>query len=283
MVIRRPFFSGSWYPASAKSCQSEIEGFLEEGKKWKAQVETPVGGIVPHAGWAYSGSLACNVIHRLKGDSPVDLAVIFGMHLHSHSSALIMAAGGWQTPFGPLSIDAAVVEALAQRESFRVQSPESFPEDNTIELQLPFIKFFFPEAKLVAVGVPPNPHALTIGAAAAEIATGLGRCVRVIGSTDLTHYGQAYGFMPRGVGPGAADWVRGENDARVIERMRALDADGVLAVAAARQNACCAGAAAAAIAAARHLGARQAETVAYTTSYDKHPSDSFVGYVGMVF
>ena len=42
-------------------------------------------------------------------------------------------------------------------------------------------------------------------------------------------------------------------------------------------------AAATAIAAAKHLGAEKAETIAYSTSYDKSPGDSFVGYVGVVF
>jgi AmmeMemoRadiSam system protein B len=51
----------------------------------------------------------------------------------------------------------------------------------------------------------------------------------------------------------------------------------------ARQNACCAGAAATAIEAAKHLGADRAESIAYATSYDKSPGDSFVGYVGIVF
>ena len=48
-------------------------------------------------------------------------------------------------------------------------------------------------------------------------------------------------------------------------------------------NACCAGAAATAIEAAKHLGADRAESIAYATSYDKSPGDSFVGYVGIVF
>jgi hypothetical protein len=51
----------------------------------------------------------------------------------------------------------------------------------------------------------------------------------------------------------------------------------------ASQNACCAGAAATAIQAAKHLGADRAESIAYASSYDKNPSDSFVGYVGIVF
>ena len=49
------------------------------------------------------------------------------------------------------------------------------------------------------------------------------------------------------------------------------------------QNACCAGAAATAIASGKHLGASKAEIIAYTTSYDNSPGDSFVGYVGIVF
>jgi AmmeMemoRadiSam system protein B len=48
-------------------------------------------------------------------------------------------------------------------------------------------------------------------------------------------------------------------------------------------NACCAGAAATAISAAKELRASRAELVTYTTSYDISPSDSFVGYAGIIF
>jgi AmmeMemoRadiSam system protein B len=62
-----------------------------------------------------------------------------------------------------------------------------------------------------------------------------------------------------------------------------MDAEKVISEALASQNACCAGAAATAIETARHLGADRAESIAYATSYDKSPGDSFVGYVGIVF
>ena len=32
----------------------------------------------------------------------------------------------------------------------------------------------------------------------------------------------------------------------------------------------------------KHLGAKQADELAYATSYDKSPGESFVGYVGIV-
>jgi len=107
--------------------------------------------------------------------------------------------------------------------------------------------------------------------------------VKVIGSTDLTHYGYNYGFTSKGTGKEAVDWVRNENDRRVIDAMLALEPEQVIAEARANQNACCAGAAATAIEAGKHLGADCADTIAYATSYDKSPGDSFVGYVGIVF
>ena len=69
----------------------------------------------------------------------------------------------------------------------------------------------------------------------------------------------------------------------MIDTMMAMEPQQVISEALANQNACCAGAAATAIAAGKALGAEKAETIAYATSYDKSPGDSFVGYVGIVF
>ena len=107
--------------------------------------------------------------------------------------------------------------------------------------------------------------------------------MKVLGSTDLTHYGHNYGFAPKGTGSNAVDWVKNQNDQRVIDALLALEPERVIQEATANQNACCAGAAATAISAGKALGASQADTIDYTTSYDKSPSDSFVGYVGIVF
>ena len=62
-----------------------------------------------------------------------------------------------------------------------------------------------------------------------------------------------------------------------------MDSERVTTEALNRQNACCPGAAAGAVEAVRRLGATRAETLAYATSYDKTPGDSFVGYVGILF
>ena len=122
-----------------------------------------------------------------------------------------------------------------------------------------------------------------MGKTVVDLSKRLGLQVKVIGSTDLTHYGPNYGFMSHGRGASAVAWVQNENDRRVIDAMLTMDPEKVIKEATANQNACCSGAAATAIAAAKALGAKQAETIAYAPSHDKSPGDSFVGYVGIVF
>lgn len=283
MKLRRAIFAGSWYPESAAGCEKEIKKFLKLAKFKPDLKRKLVGGIVPHAGWYFSGSIACNVIQSLREETTPDAIVIFGMHLHSGSPCYIMTEGAWETPFGEIEIEKTIAGELTQRFDFSIESSDAFIQDNTIELQLPFIKYFFDDVKIVPIGVPPVKKSLEIGKAVADISKELGLRIKVIGSTDLTHYGLNYGFMPEGTGPEAVDWVRNENDRRIIDAMLALDPVRVISEAERRHNACCPGAAATAIAAGKQLGAERAESIVYSTSYDKSPGDSFVGYVGIVF
>jgi AmmeMemoRadiSam system protein B len=205
------------------------------------------------------------------------------MHLHPNSPAYIMKEGAWETPFGELEIEADFASALAIQFPFQVETADNYLQDNTIEVQLPFIKYFFNSTKIVPMGVPPRTTSLGIGKAVAEISRQYGVSIRVIGSTDLTHYGNNYGFIPKGTGLSAVDWVKHNNDKRIIDLMLDMNPDEVIREALTQQNACCSGAAATAIAAAKQLGSQKAYAIAYANSYDKQPAESFVGYTGIVF
>jgi MEMO1 family protein len=284
MKIRTAMFAGSWYPDNPKACEKQIKVFLEEGQKTRPSADRQwIGGIVPHAGWYFSGSIACNVIYCLTFGEQPDVIALFGMHLHPNSNRYITKTGAFETPFGDLAIAYDLSRQLTQKFQFNLETTERFTPDNTIELQLPFIKYFFPDVQIVHVGVPPHPSSLEVGRSLAALASESGTRLKVIGSTDLTHYGANYGFTPKGSGPLALEWVSEENDRRVIDRIVNMDAKGVLEEGLAHQNACCAGAAATAIFTAETLGAKTAKSFAYTTSHAKSPGDSFVGYVGVVF
>jgi hypothetical protein len=194
-----------------------------------------------------------------------------------------MTEGSWATPLGDLEIDQELGKKLIAEFPFVVESVTRYDEDNTIEVQLPFIKHYFPEVKILPLGVPPVLESLTVGERAVGICRELGRKAIVLGSTDLTHYGYTYGYTPKGIGKVALDWVKNENDRRVVDLILNMDAEEVIRESLSHHNACCSGAVATAIAAAKALGARQAHKLLYSTSYDVRPDNSFVGYVGVVF
>jgi len=281
--VRRADFAGSWYPGEESECRMAIERFLDPELPCPDTWGDIVGGIVPHAGWVFSGKIACNVIKCLSVQDGPDTCIIFGRHLHSASGNFIMKEGRWATPLGELDVDVEIAAQLTAEFPFDVETTSRYDQDNTIEVQLPFIKHSFPEIKIVPIGLPPNPVSLKIAKRAAEITKDMGRRTIVLGSTDLTHYGYNYGFMPKGTGEEAVEWVKRVNDRRAVDLIVDMDENSVIDESFENHNICCPGAVAAAIVAARELGAVKAKQMIYSTSYDLRPDSSFVGYVGIVF
>ena len=280
--VRSADFAGAWYPGKERDCRKAIESYSEESFPCPGEGYA-VGGIVPHAGWFYSGKIACNVIKCLKQEEEPETCILMGRHLHPGSDNFIMKQGKWATPLGELEIDAELAGKLESEFSFTIETTSRYEQDNTIELQLPFIKYFFPNTRIVPLGLPPRAASLEIARRAAEISKDIGRRTIVLGSTDLTHYGYNYGYTPEGVGEEALQWVKNVNDKRAVDLMLKMDAPEVIEESLRNHNACCGGAAGAAIVSAREFGARRAEKIVYSTSYDIRPDNSFVGYVGILF
>ncbi|MGA1791587.1 MAG: AmmeMemoRadiSam system protein B [bacterium] len=284
METRRSDFAGSWYPGTEKECRRAIEGFIQENIPCPQNGRKRVGGIVPHAGWYYSGKLACNVIQCLvQEDNKPDTFIIFGRHLRPGSGNFIMEKGMWVTPLGEIEIDQDLSQRLISEFSFQIETASRYEPDNTIELQLPFIQFFFPGVKIVPVGVPPTMTSLKIGTRTAEISQESNKKIMILGSTDLTHYGYNYGFTPKGIGEKAVRWVKEENDKKIVNLMLDMHAEEIIHESLKNYNSCCSGAVATAITAMKQLGSKKGDLIEYTTSYAVRPDTSFVGYVGMVF
>ena len=280
--MREPDFAGAWYPDEKAKVLRTIKEFAEKAKAPKAKGEL-VGGIVPHAGWYYSGRLAANVVKALSERSKPDTVVVFGTHMSPGMRPAILKEGDWWTPLGMLPVDVEMVEPLVKKFKFDIETPEHHDSDNTIELQMPFIKHYFPNVKVLTMSAPPSDVSFQIAEEVAAVAKALKRKLVVIGSTDLTHYGPNYGLMPKGVGKEAVKWVKEVNDKKVIDLMMALDDVKVREEALDSHNACCMGAASTAIHLGKLLGAKKGELLDYYTSYDVDPASSFVGYAGIVF
>jgi AmmeMemoRadiSam system protein B len=102
----------------------------------------------------------------------------------------------------------------------------------------------------------------------------------------MTHYGTRFGFCPHGLGKPSLQWVKQENDRKMIELMTGLAEDKVVDEAMENQNACGSGAIAATLAFAKEKGKSKGVLLDYTTSWDVFPEreiDNFVGYSAVVF
>jgi len=281
MSLRKRILPRGWYPFDERDCRREIESNVEGWSPPPSFSGGGTGGIVPHAGWYFSGKLAARVFFSLKSKGKVDVVVLYGGHLGPDNLPQIVTEEEWETPLGNIKIHTDFVKSLTKRIDSRKESSSSV--DNTMEVQLAMVKYFFPEAKLLAIRSPSSLRADALGKEVAEIAQSEGISIVAIGSTDLTHYGPNYGFMTKGIGPSAVEWVKKENDKGFIDQALKMDAAGLLKHAGENDSACSAGAAASAMATCKALGAAKGILLDYYTSYDIMPDDSFVGYAGIVY
>jgi AmmeMemoRadiSam system protein B len=158
--------------------------------------------------------------------------------------------------------------------------------DNTVEIQLPLVRYFFPRTKLLWLRLGADMEAFKTGQELARVAKNLGRKLVVLGSTDLTHYGPNYDFSPQGLGAAALQWVREVNDAAFIQAVLSEKAGDILARAQTDRSACSAGAVLAALGFAHTQAAATPELLGYATSAEAGSGeiryaavpDSFVGY-----
>ncbi|MDY0132037.1 MAG: AmmeMemoRadiSam system protein B [Desulforegulaceae bacterium] len=278
MDKRKGVLRGTWYPDTKEECEEFISSF-----KKRAQISEKIyGGIVPHAGWYFSGETAAMIIEALSLMKP-DLVIVFGMHLPKNSKIRIMTKAGYETPFGDLPVCESLVKSIGDKFDFIAETPHDFQPDNTIEVQLPFIRHFMGEVEVFCCGLPPEKSSYEFGRFIGEKAVELGKNPIVIGSTDLTHYGPSYGYMPYGKAEKAYEKVKNENDKRMINLIEEMDYSGVLLDSEKNMNACCSGAVAGAIGCAEVLGAKKGYCLDYSNSYEKTKSDSFVGYAGICF
>lgn len=291
METRKPVVAGQFYPSGADECINEINECLMDRPLPADLPEVIVAGIVPHAGWIFSGSLAAMVFNSIKQvHENVDTFIIFGAVHSPVNQAVVYDAGYWSTPLGQAMIDTELADQILKSTDLAIANRRAHSTEHSIEVQVPFIQHLFKDAKIVPIMVPPVPDAMEIGTTAAKIVkNNEDKKIICIGSTDLTHYGPRYGFNPQGTGEQGIKWAKEVNDQKFIDAAVALDTDKLINESGRNYSSCGPGAAAAAIQAAKELGSQKGRLLAHTHSteimmkkYGQSSSES-VGYAAMIF
>jgi AmmeMemoRadiSam system protein B len=284
-LTRGPAVAGQFYEADRAAVLEDIETCTGR-YRLPADLKPLVGGIVPHAGWVFSGPTAGKVFRALAAGAPGTYVLFGAVHRAGIAKASVYPAGKWVTPLGECLVDESLAsELLRTAPDLLTASPEAHRGEHSIEVQVPFIQALSPQARIVPVAVPMMGAATEVGRAVAAVIKAWKGPVTCVASTDLTHYGLDYGGASRGPLTTAMPWMRA-NDARIIRLAEELLAEEIVPEAEEHGNACGAGAMAAATAAASALGAARGRVLEYTTSADvteDYRGSHAVGYVGIVF
>lgn len=291
MLARQAVVAGQFYGGSEKQCLAEVEeclGAIEVPAGLKDEI---VGGVVPHAGWVFSGDLAGLVFSAIKKVHPkVDTFLIFGAsHRYSGREGVVYDKGSWETPLGIIDIDEELAGQIAELNGVKADK-NAHRDEHSIEVQVPFIQYLFPEAKIVPVIVPSFGFDIKPGNEIASIVSKLkGKKVVCIASTDLTHYGPRYGFCPEGVGADAIRWAKEVNDVEFINLALNLEAEKLFAAALKKSSACGPGAVAMLVSVVKGLGKKEGVLLGHTHSNEVlekkygQSSQESVGYAAIVY
>ncbi|PIY60562.1 AmmeMemoRadiSam system protein B, partial [Candidatus Woesearchaeota archaeon CG_4_10_14_0_8_um_filter_47_5] len=158
------------------------------------------GAIVPHAGYFFSGPCAAWVHKEIAESAFPDTFLIIGTNHTGFPSHATMKMN-WETPFGIVRTDDELIRLLVEKAGM-VNDEHAFENEHSIEVQLPFLQFANKDL-LGKLRIAPlilghrvlydvKALALTLQ----ECIMDLGRRVCILVSSDFTHYGPNYHFVP---------------------------------------------------------------------------------------
>ena len=276
MQIRTPAVAGMFYSGEKKELKKSIKGcFLSKfgpGKIPPSNSKKKIFGVIcPHAGYMYSGPIACHSFYEISSNLPELFIIIGPNHWGIGSSVSTMKDSKWQTPLGEVEVDSETAEEISKMTNIIKIDNFSHSREHSLEVQIPILQEIFQNFKILPIALinQSKEVAHQVGLAIAKIARK--KKVMIIGSSDFTHY--------------EPNEFAHEQDTALIEPILKLDVDRFYDVLHERDvSACGYGAIASTMIACKELGATKGKLLKYATSGDiTGDTSSVVGYGSIIF
>ena len=185
---REPALAGAWYPGDPEILSRDVKRYLENAKKEKVEGEI-VALVSPHAGYMYSGQVAAHA-YKLIEEKSFDTVVVVGpSHRFPFKGASLWDRGGFRTPLGVVPVDTELSKKLMEKRREIRFIPEAHSQENSLELQIPFLQTVLKSFKLVPIAMEPDWSWETCQYLSSAIAETIrGEKVLLVASTDLSHF-----------------------------------------------------------------------------------------------
>ncbi len=275
--IRPPAVAGSFYPASCEELERTMEEcFLTSPlgpRGSKSSIPSLLGGMVPHAGYVYSGPCAACFYSSLESD--IGCVILLGVnHRGMGAQAALSPADSWETPLGRVAVDRELNERLEAQVDFVEKDERPHLQEHSIEVQLPFLQSVLREFTFLPISLSylSEDECRELGQAIARLYEGQNAASKktvLIASSDLSHY----------LSPKETERL----DRKALDHVLALDPPGLLRTVEEEDISMCGVIPTAVfLFAAKALGAKQARLLKHCHSGDVVPMREVVGYASVV-
>ena len=136
--------AGTFYPSDKEELTNLIRCFEIKQPPYSSRAV-----IIPHAGYIYSGKLAANGIQHLKKDAK-NVFIFAPAHYERIFGCTVCDYDTFETPLGDIKVNKKLIRQAAEFCDCN-KSNFAFEKEHSIEVQLPLIKYFMPEAEVVPV------------------------------------------------------------------------------------------------------------------------------------
>ncbi|MCD6590122.1 AmmeMemoRadiSam system protein B [Candidatus Woesearchaeota archaeon] len=229
--MRTPVHAGSFYPASPVELEKAIEqAFLHEkgpgvlpGKRSDKLLK---GVLVPHAGIIYSGPCAAWSYKALGESKRPDTYIILAPNHYSLKSGIGMET--FETPLGYVRVDQELARTIASKGNIEINN-EIHLQEHAIEVQLPWLQFInkpsMEKVRILPILVSSDIDLKQVALDIKEAILDLNREVSIVISSDFTHYGRIYRYVPFSIDPLKQVY---EQDGKALSYIENLDVEGFL-------------------------------------------------------
>jgi AmmeMemoRadiSam system protein B/AmmeMemoRadiSam system protein A len=194
--VRPAVCAGTWYPADKTDLSSLVDRLIAEAPAASVPGR-PIALIVPHAGLRYSGPVAASGYKLLQGhkyERVIILAISHRLSSFYRGASVLANFSAFQTPLGQVNVDQQACQALLQNNLFR-NVQEADAQEHSLEIQLPFLQRVLGPFHLVPI---------LVGQCESQDYEPMAQALRqivndqtlLVASSDFTHYGPAYGYVP---------------------------------------------------------------------------------------
>ena len=222
-MIREPIVAGQFYPGSKAALEAAVRGYLAAAGAKSAK--RTILAMVPHAGYVYSGGVAGLT---LGAANLAPRVILLGPNHTGQGQALaVWSQGAWRTPAGETPVDAELAVALLAAEPRLRADVAAHLGEHSLEVLLPFLTASVPGLRVTPIAVAePRLEVLTsVAANMAGAIAGVSAPVSIVVSSDMSHY--------------LSQARARELDSLALERVAALDPEGLYRVVRSRNISMC--------------------------------------------